>query len=258
MEQNSNKLIIHYKHNFRKLCLFALLCPLICLVVCFVTGLLFQTDDVHETHCQVFNIIPSISAITGISPQRYFWRMSVAVHIGPRFIIAAVYRAYQKNMIDQSSQQHLKKAAEMWLDVAFWLNTIEAASLTGVTYISNRENYPIHEKMFIVFVLSSLCHMLANIYAIKKVAASRNDLESVSEQVKYKKKLFLISILSTIGLVGFFLQHRLLCHRMAFSMFALCEYIIATANVYFHFTIINDFSAEDIIIARELPRNKIE
>lgn len=51
---------------------------------------------------KVYNIVPSISAITGISPQRYLWRVSVAFHIGPRFIIAVVHRAYHISLIQHS------------------------------------------------------------------------------------------------------------------------------------------------------------
>lgn len=38
-----------------------------------------------------------------MSPQRYLWRASVALHLGPRYIIAAVYRAYQQNLINQNA-----------------------------------------------------------------------------------------------------------------------------------------------------------
>lgn len=45
-----------------------------------------------------------------------------------------------------------------------------------------------------------------------------------------------MSIASTIGLIVFFLQHRLLCHNLAFSWFAFCEYLIAFSNMGFHYT----------------------
>lgn len=57
---------------------------------------------------QVYNIIPSISAITGVSPQRYLWRISVAFHVGPRLIIAAVYRAFHLNLINPDAKYEVK------------------------------------------------------------------------------------------------------------------------------------------------------
>ncbi|XP_044258655.1 post-GPI attachment to proteins factor 2-like [Tribolium madens] len=242
--------IVHYMLSFKHLCLVTVTCPLLALIICFITAYIFQPDDIHETHCRVYNIIPSISAITGISPQRYLWRISVAFHIGPRFIIAAVHKSYHLNLINVSSKHHDK--AKWWLNLAFWLNVLEIGSLCGVTYISNRENYPIHEKLFIIFMVSSLTHMLACIKAIRWVAETNNDLESVQKGLLIKKCLLILSLVSTVGLVTFFLKHRLLCHDMAFSWFAFCEYIIALANMAFHITVILDFPTEHLVVAKGL------
>lgn len=65
-------MIVHVMAGFREVCLVTAALPLATLLCCFVGALMFQADEVHETHCRVFNIIPSISAITGVSPQRYF------------------------------------------------------------------------------------------------------------------------------------------------------------------------------------------
>jgi hypothetical protein len=128
----------------------------------------------------------------------------------------------------------------------------EIGSLCGVTYISNRENYPLHEKLFIVFMASSLMHMLACIKGIRWVAETNNDIKSVQKGLLIKQSLLIISLASTIGLVGFFLKHRLLCHDMAFSWFAFCEYVVALANMAFHITVILDFPTEHLVVARGL------
>lgn len=91
---------------------------------------------------QVYNIIPSISSITGISPQKYLWRIVIALHISPRLIIAYVHRNFLKfhvlsKIIDQSQLMQATKLA----NVLHYLNLIEISALTGVTYVSNKENY---------------------------------------------------------------------------------------------------------------------
>lgn len=154
----------------------------------------------------------------------------MAFHIGPRFIIAAVHRSYHMNLVNTTSKH--QELAKWWLNLAFWLNVIEIGSLCGVTYISNRENYrkysldilsklwtdyafvAIHEKLFITFMISSLAHMLACIKGIRWVAETNNDVKVVQNGLLIKQGLLVISVLSTIGLVGFFLEHRLLCHDM--------------------------------------------
>lgn len=89
----------------------------------------------------MFNFIPSISAITGVSPQRYFWRTSIALHVGPRFIIAICYKSYYDNMLNHVKDSFLQNKGRLLMNVAFWLHLVEITSLCGVTYISNRENY---------------------------------------------------------------------------------------------------------------------
>lgn len=115
--------------------------PLVTLFLCLIYAIVFQFEDVHETHCRVFNIIPSISAITGISPQRYFWRISVAVHIGPRFGLIACYRSHYNGILEKIQDEIIKKRARLLATVVFWSHTIELSALCGVTYVSNRENY---------------------------------------------------------------------------------------------------------------------
>lgn len=85
---------------------------------------------------QVYNIIPSISSVTGISPQRYLWRTSIAFHIGPRMLIAVVYRNYYQTLMDR-----LRCSGRRLLELSFFLSLVEIVALCGVTYVSNRENY---------------------------------------------------------------------------------------------------------------------
>ncbi len=39
----------------------------------------------------MYNVVPSISAVTGISPGRYLWRIVVALHLGPRALVVATF-----------------------------------------------------------------------------------------------------------------------------------------------------------------------
>ncbi|KAH8342665.1 hypothetical protein KR067_010102, partial [Drosophila pandora] len=246
---------IHYLASFHEICVVTALLPLVTLFTCFVTAYAFQYDDVHETHCRVYNIIPSISAITGVSPQRYFWRFSIALHIGPRIPIAFVYKNYYRSQLRRLAPAQVSQT-NLLITLILVLNCIEIAALGGVTYISNRENYPVHERIFITFMVCSLCYMLATI----KLNGILNSGQELSEQqrlsIKWKKILFAVSILSTIGLLVFFAKHRFYCHDLAFSWFAFFEYLIAIANMLFHFTIIWDFPSQFMLIVQG-PRDNL-
>lgn len=231
--------------SFKRLCLVTVALPLTSLLICFISAYIFQRDDIHETHCRVYNIIPSISSVTGISPQRYLWRACIAFHIGPRLVIAVVYRNYYLSLLNR-----LQCPGRQLLHLCFLLNLMEIISLCGVTYVSNRENYPVHEKIFITFMVSSLSYMLTTIKVFKIV----HPVMTADQQYSFniKKYLFVVSIVSTVGLFVFFLKHRFLCHEMAFSWFSTCEYLIATCNMAFHVTVILDFPHEDLVVGQRL------
>ncbi|XP_058127086.1 post-GPI attachment to proteins factor 2-like [Anopheles ziemanni] len=252
----SEMLVVHLIIGFRDICVFTLVLPLGTLLVCFISAYVFQPEEIHETHCRVYNIIPSISAITGVSPQRYLWRVSIALHIGPRFVIAFVYRNWYRAMVDSISDPERARKACRMINVVYWLNLVEISALCGVTYISNKENYPLHEKVFIIFMTTSLSYMLATLKLLKILQPDGPQTPKEESSLRYKQAFFALSIASTIGLILFFLKHRFLCQDLAFSWFALCEYIVASANMGFHCTTMLDFPTEDFIIARNAKQYK--
>lgn len=123
-----------------------------------------------------------------------------------------------------------------------------------MTYVSNKENYPVHEKVFILFMTSSLSYMLATLKLLKVLQPNGPQTPQEDSSLRYKKAFFALSIASTVGLILFFLKHRFLCHDLAFSWFALCEYIVASANMGFHCTTMLDFPTEDFMIAKNVTR----
>ncbi|XP_014294243.1 post-GPI attachment to proteins factor 2-like isoform X1 [Halyomorpha halys] len=247
LPKHSNK-NVYFLLSFRKLCIFTVSLPLFTLIVCFIFAYIFQQNEIHETHCRVYNIIPSISAITGISPERYLWRISIALHLGPRFLISEVYNNYYSKLIGDISPISEQIRYLKFVRISYWLSLTEILSLVGVTYISNQDNYPLHEKIFIIFMISSLVYMLISLKIFQRThpVMTKSQFRSYS----IKKVLFLLSMICTLGLVIFFMKHRLFCHDLAFSWFALCEYIIASANMGYHITVFLDFPSEHIIITQ--------
>ncbi|XP_050362683.1 post-GPI attachment to proteins factor 2-like [Nymphalis io] len=244
---NRTVAILEYKGllwscSLRKICLTALWLPLGALMFCYVTASIFQADDIHETHCRVYNVVPSISAITGISPQRYIWRICIAYHLGPRLLIGSLYYNYHKERTSYITEERMRNLATKLGEACYWLNLIELFALTGVTYISNRENYFLHEKIFIVFMIATLLHMLCR----ARVGCIGNDSVEPVRTNKIVWILFLVAIAATLGLIFFFLRHRLLCRPLAFTWFSVCEYILATANMAFHAIVVRDLPVHEL------------
>lgn len=99
------------------------------------------TYDQEASLLQVFNVVPSISAVTGISPGRYLWRIVIAFHLGPRLLIAAVYynflMSFAKVMNDPEKAEWLAKL----LKGCYYLQICEIVGLCGISFIHNREHY---------------------------------------------------------------------------------------------------------------------
>lgn len=226
------------KVPFAQFALVTVSLPSISLLFCFLSGILFQFFDVNETVCNVTNFIPSISAVTGITPQRYVWRICIALHCTPRFAVAFMYYNLYKGYLQNIQKQHQGLFLAL-IKVNFWLNIMENSSLIGVTYISNRENYPIHEKIFIIFMVTSLCYMLLNTIIFKWTRDKTTEEDEKS--FKWKVVMFSSIMVATAGLLFFFVRHRFFCEPLAFSWFSLCEYVIAYTNVGYHVTAAYDF-----------------
>ncbi|XP_015915677.1 post-GPI attachment to proteins factor 2-like [Parasteatoda tepidariorum] len=232
--------------SLRKLSLVTVTLPLASMVFCFITSMIFNFQLVNTTICDVFNFCPSVSAITGISPQRYIWRIGVALHSTPRLLLASVYYSHYirktKNVKNES-----KSLYEHIVTLNYWFHATEIMALVGVTYISNKENYPVHEKIFITFMAASISYMLSSC-ALSHMSQSSNP--TYLEKLSYRTKLFLCIIiaLTSLGMVYFFYKHRVYCVELAFSWFALCEYVICFANMAFHATIIWDMPDEEMVI----------
>lgn len=138
-------------------------------------------------------MIPSISAITGVTPERYIWRTCIALHCTPRFAIGFIYYNWYHSkihlIVEEKRQLFLKL-----IRINFWLYTVENACLVGVAYISNKENYrecsccalcslfnqlqsfaintceyftAVHEKIFVTFMITALFYEFLTLVLIR-------------------------------------------------------------------------------------------
>lgn len=49
----SLQITVHFMLGFREICSVTAALPLVTMFICFVSAVVFQFDDVHETHCRV-------------------------------------------------------------------------------------------------------------------------------------------------------------------------------------------------------------
>ncbi|KAK7872900.1 hypothetical protein R5R35_004223 [Gryllus longicercus] len=225
---------------FGKFAWFTVSLPLLSFIFCIIWSILFHFERSTFTHCEVANFLPSISAAIGVYlPQRYVWRTAIAIHAGPRFLVARMYYRYYQDV--------LYPGIYFVARIACCLNVIENLALIGLTFISSAENYAVHEKCFVTFMITSELYMMLTCYLLKtKRRSFADNVEARSLRIKFK--LLAINVTSFALAAYFFYRHNSYCEPYVYSVFALCEYIVVLTNMAFHMTAFWDFHGRELLI----------
>lgn len=119
---------------FEKFSLITVALPLFAFFFCIVYSVIFHFERATYTHCEVFNLLPSISAAIGnFTPQRHVWQLAILLHAIPRFSIAFVYLQHHQNVLYQHDQ---------WMGVvACLLNVIENIALIILSFWTSTHYY---------------------------------------------------------------------------------------------------------------------
>ena len=89
----------------------------------------------------MFNVVPSISAVTGISPGRYLWRVVIAFHLGPRLLIVSTYYHFLLSFLGRLRDASDRDSMAKMLGALYYLQIAEIVGLCGISFIHNREHY---------------------------------------------------------------------------------------------------------------------
>lgn len=85
------------------------------------------------------NVVPSISAVTGgVTPERYIWRLGMALFVGPRLFDGLLYVNFFTHSLGAA-------ASRTWYKLTNWLTFLlyvgQYLSLLGLSYVSSTENF---------------------------------------------------------------------------------------------------------------------
>ncbi|KAL1252771.1 hypothetical protein QQF64_017464 [Cirrhinus molitorella] len=223
--------------SFTRLAVITVCLPLLGLIACVVLAMLYHYNDATYTHCQVANYLPSISAAISLTPERYIWRFSIGLHSAPRFLVAAAYLSFYRGRVWRLKEQLLS-------GFTFLLALCENVGLLLLTYVSSTETYSVHKSGFILFIGSSLVHMMCTCKlwsTISKYSPNAEEMKSY----RLKSRLFLFNLFFCLLAAYFYRRHNTYCETGIYTSFALCEYLVVLSNMAFHMTAYWDFGGSE-------------
>lgn len=217
------------------------LLPLTGLIACLFLSIMYHFEDATFTHCRVSNYLPSISAAISRVPERYIWRCCIGLHSAPRYMVAVAYFSFYRARFPQRLPELLLSG------LALLCSLSENTGLLLLTYVASTETYSVHKNGFIVFIGSSLLHMLITCrlwYVIKRNYGSPEEMTSY----RWKVRLFLFNVSCCLAAAYFFRRHNKFCETGVYTLFALFEYLVVLSNMAFHMTAFWDFGSKEVIV----------
>ncbi|XP_061596376.1 post-GPI attachment to proteins factor 2 [Cololabis saira] len=218
------------------------LLPLTGLIACLFISLLYHFEDATYTHCQVTNYLPSISSAISRVPERYIWRSCIGLHSAPRYLVSAAYFNFYRARFGAKLQELLLSVLALVCSLA------ENTGLLLLTYVSSTETYNVHKNGFVVFIGSSLLHMLVTCWLWHVIKRHYINPEEVTSY-RWKLRLFLCNISCCAAAAYFFRRHNEYCEQGVYTLFALFEYLVVFSNMFFHMTAFWDFGSTEVMVA---------
>ena len=199
------------------------LLPPVSLLSCVLWSLAYNYEKATYTHCEVPELLPSISSVIGgFELQKFLWTFSVAITTGPRIVFCKL------NEIDLSQKYSSYKTFIQW---NFNLNVTEILSLLTLSLVPSSEIFVLHAAAFLVFIVTSLLSMTMVTFYIKNRSYGGTERNIVT-----------ISWLSVILTFYFYHRHNKYCEPYIYTGFAMCEYLVVGCNMVWHSLTVSQFS----------------
>lgn len=206
--------------------------------VCIILSMKNNWDQSTATHCNVPNYLPSISAaIGGYSPQKYIWRIAIALQLSPRLLFAYAY--YHHNLAQPfHTIDHI--AYPLLCKLTFGVVVVENLALGLLTYVSSVDWFVGHKLGFSFFVLCSVLHQFLHI-AVCRFSVYK--MEDPYEKRLVRRKILITCwhLLSLASAMYCYWRHNAFCEPGVYTFFALFEYFVVVSNMCFHYTFVWDF-----------------
>lgn len=223
--------------------------PLFAFASCILLSVCLHFEGSTATHCKVPNYLPSISAAIGdYTPQRYIWRICIALHCSPRLIVAPLYYCYY-SCFRVDYKPALYKACIIINCMAYLVDNL---SLIGLTFISSSENKGIHELFFCTFTVGALIYFWLSL-VMYNWAHGKVRSPQVRFSYNIKVKMAMTNMIALLLSGYFYWRHNAYCEPGVYTLFALSEYTVVVTNVGFHGTLMYDLPEHAFLCEKRRP-----
>eukprot|EP01135_Chromosphaera_perkinsii_P003278 Nk52_evm53s239 gene=Nk52_evmTU53s239 len=215
------------------------------LILSFVWSVWYDGHRVNDTHCHVWNWLPTISATVGnYTPQRYFWRYGIAIMMYQRILDAILfYKFYQAcferlKYLERNRGRRINSFMNL---IGALLHCSEYFFLGALTYVSSSENGFLHSVFFVVFMLSAILNMMVKIRNHKETVVRDPQCSSLSKGKYTLQFIGPLRISNTVNSIinpfklgrfktSYMLKKR--CFTTMVASFAACLYFYYRHNTF--------------------------
>jgi len=242
---------ILFKIRFRHLAVVTVSLPCFAFVFCIIYSFFNHYDLVTRTHCNIWNVAPSISASIGhFAPQKYVWKVCIALHSAPRLLICQMYHTHMQRMLRRDS--YVQQLALFTCT----LNVAEVFSLLLLSVVPSVEDFTLHKLCFGSFLFFSAFFISSSVYlfSFHRISpGSHLDRQSLY----YKKMLLATNFFSILVAIYCYWRHNTYCEPGIYSIFSVFEYTVVLSNMAFHFTSYYDFYHISLTLGSCLDSNGV-
>lgn len=224
-----------FRLRFRHLALITVSLPCFAFFFCIIYSFFEHHEWTTRTHCNVWNIAPSISASIGnFAPQKYVWKTCIALHSAPRLLICQMYHTHMSNIMHRVSWVQQMTLLSCTVSVA------EVFSLLLLSIVPSIEDFALHKLAFGSFLFFSALYVATSYYLF---STCRNSAPTQTDKVSliHKRRLLLINFSSILAAMYCYWRHNTYCEPGMYSIFSLFEYTVVLSNMAYHFTSYWDF-----------------
>ncbi|KAL7304880.1 hypothetical protein TKK_0002685 [Trichogramma kaykai] len=211
-------------------------------IFCILWTIMYNFEESTNTHCKVYNALPSVSATIGhYQPQKNIWKMTTVIQAIIRFYMIILHYQYYKKNTYPTTRKLTRLALVTYV--------IENTSLVTLSFWTSNENYALHKLSFMIFLFTSFIYMNVSYIIATMCRSTTREVHDIIS-LKWKLRALISNLAGIILACYFFYRHNKYCEPFVYSLFALAEYLVVLTNMGFHVTAAYDFAGRSVLISR--------